>query len=62
LQKDVDNNKRDIDKFGVDLGQHLLDYKGFKEAVTKNLLDQGSAIEMEIMLARIGMQNMGEEV
>jgi hypothetical protein len=39
LQKDVDNNKRDIDKFGVDLGQHLLDYKSFKEAVTRNMLD-----------------------
>jgi hypothetical protein len=58
----VDNNKRDIDKFGVDLGQHLLDYKAFKEAVTRNLVDQGSAIEMESMLARIAMQSIGEDV
>ena len=27
LVKDVANNKRDIDKFGVDIGQLLIDYK-----------------------------------
>lgn len=39
LMKDVANNKRDIDKFGVDLGQLMIDYKGFKEAMTKNVID-----------------------
>ena len=40
----------------------MLEYKAFKEAVTRNLLDQGSAIEMESMLARVGMQSIGEDV
>lgn len=31
----------------------MLDFKIFKEIVTKNLLDQGSSLEMEIMLSRI---------
>lgn len=39
LIKDVANNKRDIDKFGIDLGQLMIDYKGFKEAMTKNMID-----------------------
>ncbi len=53
LLKDVANNKRDIDKFGVDLAQLMIDYKGFKEAMTKNVIDQASALEMEVMLSKV---------
>lgn len=53
MNLDVENNKRDIDKFGVDLGQLLLDYHAFKVSVANNLLDQGSSLEMEIMLNKV---------
>jgi EAL domain-containing protein (putative c-di-GMP-specific phosphodiesterase class I) len=44
LLQDVANNKRDIDKFGADLGQMLLEFNQFRERAVKNLIDQASAI------------------
>lgn len=62
LQKDVETNKRDVDKLGEDLGQHLIDFKRFKEIVTKNLLDQGASLEMEIMLSKVTQGDIGEQL
>lgn len=53
LEQDVQNNKRDIDKFGVDLADFWLDYGAFKQISIKNLLDQAASLEMEFMLARV---------
>jgi hypothetical protein len=36
LLNDVENNKRDIDKFGVDLAQLMIDYKTFKLSTHQN--------------------------
>ena len=58
LVKDVANNKRDIDKFGVDLGQLMLDYKALKEAMTKNAIDSAAALQMEIMLSKVEAQDL----
>jgi hypothetical protein len=58
LVKDVANNKRDIDKFGVDLGQLMIDYKSFKENVQKNIIDAASALEMEIMLSKVEAKDL----
>lgn len=58
----MDTNKRDVDKLGEDLGQHMLDFKLFKEIVTKNLLDQGSSLEMEIMLSKIAHLDIGDQL
>ena len=62
VAKDVENNKRDIDKFGVDLGQLMLDYKTFKENVIKNAIDTASALEMEIMLAKVEGQDLQKQI
>lgn len=62
LVKDVENNKRDIDKFGIDLAQLLLDYKAFKDAMTRNVLDIGSAHEMEAMLSRLDTADLKKQV
>jgi hypothetical protein len=62
VAKDVENNKRDIDKFGVDLGQLMLDYKTFKENVIKNAIDTASALEMEIMMAKVEGQELQRQI
>ena len=62
LVQDVQNNKRDIDKFGVDIAQLLLDYNTFKDRATKNLVDQGSSLEMEIMLNRVASTNIEKRI
>ncbi len=40
----------------------MLDFKLFKEIVTKNLLDQSSSLEMEIMLSKIANQDIGDQL
>ena len=62
LIKDVENNKRDIDKFGVDLGQLMLDYKALKEAMTKNAIDSAAALQMEIMLSKVEAQDLTRQI
>ena len=62
LMKDVTNNKRDIDKFGVDLGQLMIDYKGFKEAMNKNVIDQASALQMEVMLSKVEAKELTKQL
>lgn len=62
LVKDVANNKRDIDKFGVDLGQLMLDYKAFKESATKSAIDSAAALEMEVMLSRVEAQDLTRQI
>ena len=58
MKQDVANNKRDIDKFGVDLAQLLIDYNAFKASAIRNLLDQGSSLEMEIMLNKMQSEDL----
>jgi hypothetical protein len=58
LTQDVANNKRDIDKFGVDLAQLLIDYNAFKASASRNILDTGSTLEMERMLNRISQDDL----
>lgn len=58
MKQDVANNKRDIDKFGVDLAQLLIDYNAFKASAIRNLLDQGTSLEMEIMLNKMQSEDL----
>jgi hypothetical protein len=58
LLNDVENNKRDIDKFGVDLAQLMIDYKTFKLSTHQNLVDLSSNLEMEIMLGKVLVNDM----
>ena len=60
--KDVANTKRDIDKFGVDLSQMMLDYKAMKEAMTKNAIDNAAALEMEIMLSKVEARDLSRQI
>ena len=62
LVKDVANNKRDIDKFGVDIGQLLIDYKQFKDYVTKNVIDSAAALEMEIMMSKVEARDLTRQI
>lgn len=62
LVKDVANNKRDIDKFGVDIGQLMIDYKQFKDYMTKNVIDSAAALEMEIMMSKVEARDLTRQI
>ena len=62
LVKDVANNKRDIDKFGVDIGQLMIDYKQFKDYMSKNVIDSAAALEMEIMMSKVEARDLTRQI
>ena len=62
LVKDVANNKRDIDKFGVDIGQLLIDYNQFKDYMSKNVIDSAAALEMEIMMSKVEARDLTRQI
>jgi hypothetical protein len=47
---------------GIELMEHLLDYKGFKDKTISNNLDTGSSLEAEIMTARLESKDIYEKL
>lgn len=62
MELDINNNKRDIDKFSLELLELMDDFKNHKETAVKDTLDQAAQLQLEVMTSQLESKDIYEKL